>query len=194
MSTHRAGSRLVVLLLAGLGMAAAQALTVPEWQRLLKAGSAPSLVFQETRESPWLSAPLASRGTLHSSPGLLEKRVVAPRPETWRLKADRMEWLGPDGVASRQVLFSDAPAVAALANALRLIVAGDLAALEADFRIELQGDERQWTARLQPRSAAVGRHLDHLDLQGEAVGLQVIIVVEPQGERTTTRLQRGLQR
>lgn len=190
MRARRVHRRLVALLLVGLAAGAAQALTVPELQRLLKSGSTVSLAFQETRESPWLSAPLQSRGSLHSSPGLLEKRVVAPRPETWRLRADRMEWVGPDGVASRQIFFSDAPAVAALANALRLIVAGDLAALEADFRIELQGDERQWTARLQPRSAAVGRQLDHLALQGEASALQVIIVVEPQGERTTTRLQR----
>ncbi len=189
--TSRRGRRgWFVVMLAGLGMAGAHALTVPELQRLLKSGSTPSLAFQETRESPWLSAPVVSRGTLHSSAGLLEKRVVLPRLETWRLKTDRMGWVGPDGVASRPILFSDAPAVAALANALRLIVAGDLAALELDFRIELQGDERRWTARLQPRNAAVGRQLDHLELQGEASTLQVIIVALPQGERTTTRLQR----
>jgi len=171
-------------------MGTASALTVAELQRLLKSGAAASLDFQETRESPWLAAPVESRGSLHSSSGLLEKRVTAPRQETWRIYSDRMEWLGADGVASKQIRFSDAPAVAALANALRRIVAADLLALEPYFSIELQGDELRWTARLQPRSPAVGRALDHLELQGEAAALQVIIVVERQGERTTTRLQR----
>ncbi len=145
------------LLLAGLGTGPACALTVPELQRLLKAGSLQSVAFVELRESPWLAAPIESRGTMHSSPGLLEKRVISPRQETWRLKLDRMEWVGPDGVASKQISFKDAPAVAALANALRLVVAAELATLEADFRIEVQGDERNWTVRLQPRSVDVGR-------------------------------------
>ncbi len=178
------------LCLAGLGLGAAHALTVPELQRLLKAGAVPSLAFQESRESPWLAAPVLSHGSLHTRPGVLEKRVVAPRPQTWRLHADRMEWLGPDGATSQQILFTEAPAVAALANALRRVVAADLVALEQDFKLELRGDEHQWTVRLQPRSPAVGRYLDHLELQGEASALQVIIVVEPKGERTTTRLQR----
>lgn len=180
----------VGLLLAGFGMGPANALTVPELQRLLKSRATQSLTFQESRESPWLAAPVESRGTMHSSQGLLEKRVMTPRQEIWRLKFDRMEWVGPDGVASRQILFNDAPALAALANALRLVVAADLAALEPDFLIQVQGEERQWTVRLQPKNSEVGRQLDHLELQGTGSELQVLVVVERQGERTTTRFQR----
>ena len=181
---------LVVLLLAGLGVDGANALTLPELQRMLKTGPAHSFAFQESRESPWLSAPKESRGTMHSSQGLLEKRVVYPQQETWRLWSDRMEWVGPDGATNRQISFKDAPAVGALANALRLVVAGDLAELEADFRIELQGDERRWTVRLQPRNPNVGKRIDHLELEGAGAALQVVVLVERQGERTTTRIQR----
>jgi len=175
--------------MVGMSAASANALTVPELQRLLKSGGLESVAFEESRESPWLAAPVKSRGTMHSRPGLLEKRIVSPRVETWRLKPDRMEWIGPDGVTSRQILFVDAPALAALANALRLIVAADLAALEADFRIAVQGDERQWTVRMHPRSAEVGRHVDYLELQGASSGMQTLVIVERQGERTTTRFQ-----
>lgn len=181
---------LVGLLLAGLGVDGANALTLPELQRMLKTGPAHSFAFQESRESPWLSAPKESRGTMHSSQGLLEKRVVYPQQETWRLWSDRMEWVGPDGATNRQISFKDAPAVGALANALRLVVAGDLAELEADFRIELQGDERRWTVRLQPRNPNVGKRIDHLELEGAGAALQVVVLVERQGERTTTRIQR----
>lgn len=174
--------------LACLGINAASALTVPELQRLLKTETPRSLVFEETRESPWLAVPVQSRGTLHSSPGMLEKRVMTPRQETWRLSVDRMQWIGPDGATSKEILFSDSSAVAALANALRHIVAADLDALAADFYIELRGDERQWAVRLRPRSAAVRRQIDYLELQGEVSAMKTIVVVEPQGERTTTRI------
>jgi len=169
-------------------MGTAHALTVSELQRLLQSASVPVVSFHELRESPWLAAPAESRGTMHSSAERLEKRVEAPRQETWRLLPDRMEWLGPDGVRGKQIPFSEAPAVAALANALRRIVAGDLLALERDFSIELHGDARLWDILLLPRSVEVARHLDHLALQGAGARLQVIVVVEREGARTTTRL------
>lgn len=168
--------------------AGAQALTVPELQRLLQAERRASVPFEELRESPWLSMPMASRGTMHSTSQALEKRVESPRQETWRLLPDRIEWTGPGGTASKRILFSQAPALAALADVMRRVVAGDLMALEPDFRIELTGDERVWTARLSPRGAQVARHLESVELQGAGRQLQVIIVVERQGERTTTRL------
>ena len=165
-------------------------LTVTELQHLLQ--SAPSeqaVPFHEVRESPWLATPVESRGTLHSHPERLEKRVETPRQETWVILADRMEWMGPNSVGSKQVLFSGAPAVAALAEALRRVIAGDLVALERDFRIEIRGDARLWTAQLQPRRPEVARSLDYLELRGAGALLQVIIVAESQGDRTTTRLR-----
>lgn len=186
---RRCGCAIVLTLAwAAASAAGAQALTVPELQRLLQSDRRASVPFQEVRESPWLSSPLASRGTMHSTPEALEKRVESPRQETWRLLPDRIEWEGPGGAGRKQILFSQAPAVAALADVMRRVVAGDLAALEPDFRIELRGDERVWTAQLHPRGAEVARRLESVELQGTGRRLQVIIVAERQGERTTTRL------
>jgi len=178
----------VVSLCAGTG--ASHALTVAELERLLQSAAATQAVpFHEVRESSWMSAPAESRGTLRSAPGRLEKRVESPRQETWLILEDRMEWTGPDG-ESKQVLFSGAPGVAALAQALRSAVAGELVALEKSFRIEIRGDERMWTAQLVPRASEVARSLDHLELRGAGSQLQVIVVAEREGERTTTRLRR----
>lgn len=177
------------LVLAGAAIDAALAFTVSELQRLLQSATTTQAIpFRERRESPWLSTPTESRGTMHSSPEQLEKRVETPRQETWRLMGDRMEWVGPGGVGSKQILFTEAPAVAALADALRRVVAGDLITLQKTFRIELRGDQRQWTVQLQPHSADVARSLDHLELQGSGGRLQTIIIVERHGERTTTHL------
>jgi hypothetical protein len=188
MSLDHLRSIALALALMGTAVGIANALTVPELQRHLQSAPVQAVPFHELRESPWLATPVESRGTMSSSSKRLEKRVLAPRQETWRLLSDRMEWVGPDGVASKQILFSDAPAVAALADALRHVVAGDLLALERDFNIELRGSEQSWDVRLLPRSAVAVRHLDSLELQGTGGRLQVIVVVERSGERTTTRL------
>lgn len=179
----------LVVASAGIGAAENQAPTVEQLQRALQATPRPSVNYQEVRESPWLSSPVISRGTMRSTPTALEKRVESPRRETWRLLADRVEWVGPGATEAKQILFTQAPALAALSEVMRRVVAGDLGALQRDFDIRLAGNERVWSAQLQPRSADVARYLDHVELQGTGGQLQVIIVVERQGERTTTRLQ-----
>jgi hypothetical protein len=125
---------------------------------------------------------------MRSTPSALEKRVESPRQETWRLLPDRIEWAGPGGGGKKQILFSQAPALGALSDVMRRVVAGEIVALQRDFRIRLTGDERAWRAQLEPLSPEAARHLDHVELQGSAGRLQVIIVVERQGERTTTRI------
>jgi hypothetical protein len=178
----------LVLAVTGASTGTARAMTPAELQRLLQSRPARAVAFDEVRESPWLAAPLQSRGTLSPGRESLEKHVSSPREETWRLWPDRMEWVGPDGAVTRQVQFSAAPALGALADTLRRAVAGDLIGLERDFRLQLGGDERLWTVQLEPRAAELARHLDHLELQGTGAQLQVIIIVERSGERTTTRL------
>lgn len=164
------------------------ALSVPELQRLLQASPRESVSFVETRESPWLTLPVQSAGTMRSGPDVLEKRVETPRPETWRMLPDRVEWVASDGTTTRHMLFSQSPGLAVLAGTLRLVVAGDLAALEPIFRMESRGNQASWTLRLNPRGGDAARYLDHVELEGERGEIRVISVVERQGERTTTRL------
>ena len=66
--------------------------------------------------------------------------------------------------------------------------AGDLPLLDQDFTLVPGGDERLWTLQLTPRRAEISRHLKQLELQGTGRYLQVIVIVDAQGGRTTTRL------
>jgi hypothetical protein len=180
--------RLLSAALLAMSAGLAHALTVPQLQRLVEAAGKPVARYEEVRESPWLSAPVTTRGTLHVTAQGLEKRVESPRQETWRMLEDRLEWVGPGGSARKQVLFAHAPALQALADVTRHAVAGDLRALERDFHIALQGDENVWTAQLRPRDAALMRRIESVELQGTGGRLRVLIVTERQGERTTTRI------
>ncbi|MEJ6022745.1 LolA-related protein [Ramlibacter sp. PS4R-6] len=174
----------LLLLLAG----PAWALTMPELQRQLQAAAGRTVAFDEERESPWLASPVFSKGTMRSTPDALEKRIETPHRETWRLLADRIEWTGGEPAARKEILFTQAPALAPIADLMRNIVAGDFASLDRDFRIELSGDANAWRVKLSPRQAKVSRALAGVELQGAAGRVQVIVVNETNGQRTTTRL------
>lgn len=188
MSLNLLGRVMFGLALAA-GAGSAYALSVHELQQLLRSAPAGPVQFHELRESPWLATPVESRGTMRVTPDGLEKRIASPQQETWRLLPDRMEWVGAGGVERKQIRFSEAPALAALSNALRLISAGELLVLEQSFRLEPSGDALRWEVRLLPRDAEIARHLDHLEIKGSGAHLQVIIIVEREGQRTTTRLR-----
>lgn len=176
-------------LAAGLcGSAAAAPLTAAALQRLLQEAPRREVRFTEIRESPWLAAPVQSSGVMRADAALLEKRIEQPRRETWRILNDRMQLVPAGGGAPKEFVFKDLPALAALAGAMRKAVAGDLASLDADFELKVAGDERLWTVRLKPRHNDVARYLKELELQGTQSRLQVLVVVESQGDRTTTRL------
>ncbi len=168
--------------------ARAQPIAVADLQRLLQEAPKRELRFRETRESPWLAAPIESSGSMTFTPTMLEKRVEQPRREILRILTDRLELVAPGATSARQLMFSEAPAVAALAGALRQVMAGDLQALDKDFRLTALGDERQWTLQLAPRRQDISRFIKQLELQGAGPRLQVIMIEERQGERSTTRL------
>jgi hypothetical protein len=179
---------LVALMPACAAVAAAQPITVAQVQRLLQDAPKRELRFHETRESQWLSVPLESSGSMKASATMLEKTVEHPRRETWRILDDRMQLIEPGSDSARQFMYAEAPAVAVLANALRRVMAGDLQALDADFQLVPGGDQRLWTLQLTPRRLAIARFLKQLELQGAGAQLHVIVIVESQGDRTTTRL------
>jgi hypothetical protein len=178
---------LAALALAAAGPAAAQPLDAATLQRLLQSSARHDLRFTESRESKWLGTPVLSSGSMSASPAMLEKRVEQPRRETWRILKDRMSVTDDSGV-TKEFLFDEVPAVAALANAMRNAVAGDVAALRTDFELHVDGDERLWTVELKPRRADVSRYLSQIELQGSRGRLQAIVVLETQGDRTITRL------
>lgn len=172
-----------------VGAASAQALSISQLQRLLQDTPQAEVRFTEVRESRWLAAPVESSGTLRSSAQMLERRVELPRRETWRILDDRMQLATPGSEQVMEIALDKAPAVAALALTLRSVLAGRLDALNADFKLLLSGDERDWLLQLTPRRPEVARQLMQISVQGAGRRLAAIVIVESRGDRTTTRLQ-----
>lgn len=180
------GSALLILGMSGW----AQGISAAKLERLLRAEAKTEVPYDEVRESPWLSAPVTTHGVLKATGKMLEKQVLSPRAETWRLLEDRAEWIGADGTSRKEILFRQAPALQVLADVSRRAMMGDLTALSRDFDTTIRGDDRIWSVQLVPRTPIVSRHIESVELQGTGDGLKVLIVSERQGERTTTRLLR----
>jgi hypothetical protein len=176
------------LLLGPPGATVAQVFGIARLQRLLQDAPQTAVRYTEVRESRWLAAPIESSGTLRSTPTMLEKRVEQPMPEIWRILDDRMQIGTPGTVGAREIMLDQTPAAAALARTLRRVLAGDLEALDKDFQLELSGDERKWTVQLTPRQEDVARHLKRIDMRGAGPRLSDMVILEAQGDRTTTRL------
>lgn len=168
--------------------ASAQAFNIARLQQLLQDAPHTEVRFTELRESRWLAAPIESSGTMRSNSKMLEKRVEQPNSETWRILGDRMQVSAPDSESVKEILLDKAPAAAALARTLRYVMAGDLDALNKEFLLELSGDEREWALQLTPRHLDVARQIKQIGLQGAGPRLSVIVILESQGDRTTTRL------
>jgi hypothetical protein len=166
----------------------AWAITPAELQRLIVPNARAAVNFDEVRESPWLAAPVVSKGSMQVTADGLEKRVNSPKHETWRLLSDRVEWQSADGRVS-QIPYTRAPALGALAGVMRRVIAGDVVGLQKDFDMQLAGDEHAWRAQLVPRDAQIRSQLESIEVQGTGGAIQVLVVVDRQGEKTTTRLQ-----
>jgi hypothetical protein len=171
-----------------VGAAWAQPLSVSRLQRMLQDMPQAEVRFTELRESRWLATPVESSGTLRSSANVLERQVELPRRETWRILDDRMQLSTQGSDKVMEIPLDRAPAVAALAHTLRNAMAGNLDALNVDFQLALSGDERDWLLQLTPRRSDVARQLRQISVQGAGRRLSAIVIVESQGDRTTTRL------
>jgi len=174
------------------------ALSTAQLETLLKASSTAVLQYEERRESPWLNAPQHSSGTLSLEGPVLIKKTTSPHQEIWRLHPEYIEATQPLSHTeawseqTSQILYSQAPGIGVLANALRAIVMGNLGILSEHFVLEITGTDRGWYLSLTPKRAEDRRALSHIEFKGARSGIETIVVTEPQGEKTTTTLLRPL--
>jgi hypothetical protein len=139
--------------------------------------------FTETHEMAMLQQPLTSSGELlYEAPGRLEKRTLAPRPET--LILDHGVLSARRGKHEHQVELSAYPQALPFVESLRATLAGDRAALERYFKVDFSGELPNWTLRLTPRDAALARSVAEVTLSGEQGTLHTLEIREADGDRS----------
>ena len=181
----RGPARALLLALAGPLAAAAAAASDPldALMQQLAARRHGHVAFTELQYLAVLDRPLESSGELlYEAPDRLEKRILKPRPETLVLAHGVLS--ATRGHHTRTMQVAAWPQIAPFIEGLRATLAGDRAALERIFSVQLEGDPARWTLRLTPRDPEAARVVNAVSITGEGTDLRTVEILEADGDRS----------
>lgn len=144
--------------------------------------------FTEDKHMALLAAPLRSTGRLYyARPGHLRRQIETPRPAVVVIGPDTL-WL-KDERGTETIDLAARRDVAAFAESLVLIFAGDRARIEATYAVAFTGGADGWTLALTPRVAPLSDLVSAIHIAGRGRAVETIRVVETGGDVTTTRIE-----
>jgi hypothetical protein len=144
--------------------------------------------FTEEKAIPELDIPLPSEGTLRwSAPDRLEKLTTWPIEEKISVTGGRLVYERPDRGIRRDFPLEEQPEMAALVEAIRGTLAGDIAALRRHYEVEfaMQRDG-SWRMTLVPTSRRVRAAVQRIVVTGEGSEIRG---VDTQGNAGVTRMR-----
>lgn len=178
------------LLVAAAATAAGAAGDLERIMRALAADSADTVRFVETRHVALLRAPIESAGTLsRGSGGRLEKHTTQPRDEKLIVEGDTVTVARGEQRLSMRL--ADQPGVRALIDGLRGTLAGDLAALQRHYRVELEGGFDAWRLFLLPRDAQLAELVTDVRITGARGEVRRVEVRETSGDYSVMTLAKA---
>jgi hypothetical protein len=143
--------------------------------------------FVEQHFLALLKHPVESSGELiYDAPDRLEKRTLAPRPESLILEGDVLTVA--HGRRSRVLDLKSLPQVLPYVDCLRATLAGDRTALERTFRLQFSGDAAHWTLLLIPLDAAVAKTVRQVRIEGTGNSLLEVEIRQADGDRSLMSL------
>jgi outer membrane lipoprotein-sorting protein len=178
----RAGAAAFLLVLAGATWCA-ESFDLARLMRLLSETPSSEVPYVEKKYSALLSQPVVSSGTLvYRRPDVVEKRMAAPRRETYRI-AGRELTIAREG-SERRIALSSEPLLAASAASLRGVLSGDAKQLGEYFRLALDGSENDWTLTMTPIDEEVARYVQRIVVSGRGGRVRQVEVREASGDRS----------
>jgi hypothetical protein len=139
--------------------------------------------FTEVQYRGLLDRPHESSGELRfDAPDRLEKRVLAPKPETLVLARGVLSVTR--GRHTRTLDLAAWPQLAPLLEGLRATLAGDRVTLERVFSVRLDRAAARWTLHLAPRDARAVRLLREVVISGERANLDSVEILEADGDHS----------
>jgi Outer membrane lipoprotein carrier protein LolA-like len=143
--------------------------------------------FEETQYLAVLKKPARSSGVLsYDAPDHLEQRTLKPRPQSAIL--DRGVLTLETGGRQRTVRLQDYPQLAPLIESMRATLAGDRAALERRFSVDLQGDLDHWQLALRPLDPTLAGIVQRIGLTGERDAVLQVEVQQSDGDRSLMKI------
>lgn len=145
--------------------------------------------FVEQKFFAMLDAPVTSSGEmLFTPPDRLERRTLRPRPESVVLQGGVLTL--ERGGRKTVLPLGEYPAVAALTESVRATLAGDRAALERHYQVQLAGSERRWTLTLLPREPHTRALVLEIEIQGEGGEVRSVETTQADKDRSVLTLRK----
>jgi outer membrane lipoprotein-sorting protein len=187
-------TRRTIVLVAGLaglnraGTAAAQTFDLKSLMQRMAQRKSGEARFTEERTVSGIDGPLYASGTLSfAAPDRFARHTLQPTRESMEVQG-RTLVLKRSG-RTRQMEMDLVPEVAALLDAMRATLTGDVALLQKHFRTELSGTASKWVLRLLPLDARLAQQVQQIELVGQASDLRSIELRLTGGDRSLMLLE-----
>lgn len=142
--------------------------------------------FVETKFIAMLKQPVVSKGILiFRLPDRLEKLTVKPDPESMRVSGNEMTL--ERGGQKYILQLQNYPELAGFIDSMRGTLAGDRAALDRSFSLDLEGNIRLWTLVLFPKDST---KIEEIRITGGAATVKSILVIQTDGDRSLMTIDR----
>nr|WP_141657371.1 LolA-related protein [Thiocapsa sp. KS1] len=167
--------------------AAGQPADVQTLMRLLGRVERVEVAYQERVESGLIDTAIDTRGNLlYQAPDRI--RRISDDGDGFALEGDRMQLIRGNQIADALIV-SEIKPLAALVGALRATFAGDLAALQTDYRLDFGANEQAWTLDLAPRAIALSPLFQRIRIVGNGATIETIEMLEANGDRRTMQMR-----
>ena len=144
--------------------------------------------FVERQYIAILKRPVESSGELfYDAPDRLEKRTLAPKPESLLLEQGTLSVRR--GKRHYALALRDYPQIAPFIDSIRATLAGDLAALERTYTVAFEDGSGDWTLVLVPRDPKLASLVARLRLAGSADRIREVTVERADGDRSVMTIR-----
>lgn len=144
--------------------------------------------FTEIRQAALFDSPVTLTGTLvYERPAKIERTVLTPYEQRFLADGDTLviENSRRKEKQTRTVRLSSQPLVRAFVESMRATLAGDQATLVQFYRLSLDGNETNWTLRLEPISRELAGHVSFIRISGIDKRIVTVEMQETDGARST---------
>ena len=157
---------------------------LPELMQLLAQNKAGKAIFVEKKYLGIIDKPIESSGELaFTAPDRLEKRTFKPNPELLVLEGDSLT-IDQPGRRRQTVSLQVHPEVSAFVESIRGTLAGDRAALEKVYTLELTGSVEKWQLLLVPTQARMQSIISRIRIGGSNADVRTIDFDQADGDRS----------
>jgi outer membrane lipoprotein-sorting protein len=147
------------------------------------------VAFVETKHIAILDRPVESSGELvYRPPARLEKRTLKPNVESLVLDGDVL--VIERGKQKYTLQLQQYPQISAVVGSIRGTLAGDLAALKRQYRLDLQGNPERWMLTLLPSDTRIAAIVQRIRISGARDELRQIEMLQADGDSSVMNIFR----